>query len=169
MISGCITSLDAVGTRNIPSIQSLRPPAPSIVSILSHIAGISMYVYKSVLIGRVYFTASLRTMPPALLVLDSQPAQLCETELSNHHDIPRVHTFAAVVPLFQHISNTLQVWVKLRIFLLVKAISVTAKFWPMQILGPPLKGTYCQGLGVQCSQRSGLKIAGSAKVSEAGG
>lgn len=53
--------------------------------------------------------------------------------------------------------------------LLINAISVMAKFCPMQIRGPPLKGTNCHGLGVQWSHRSGLKIAGSANVSDTGG
>ena len=55
------------------------------------------------------------------------------------------------------------------VYLQTYAISVMAKFWPMQILGPPLKGTYCQGFGVQLYQRSGLKMAGSAKVSDTAG
>ena len=107
-------------------------------------------------------------MPRALLVPDIQPAPLCGTEHPNRHDIPRVHIFVTGAPLFTQVNITMPQKGLARC-LLVNAISVTAKFWPMHILGPPLKGTYCQGLGVQCSQRSGLKMAGSAKVSEAGG
>lgn len=52
---------------------------------------------------------------------------------------------------------------------MVKAMDVMAKFCPMQMRGPPLNGTNCHGFGVQCSHRSGLKMAGCAKVSDTGG
>lgn len=116
----------------------------------------------------VYPTSLLRTMPPALPVPDIQPAPPCETAHSNRRGIPHAHISAKGAPLrfrVSIVSNTRR-WKE---FSLVKAISVTAKFWPMQILGPPLKGTYCHGLGVHFSHRSGLKMAASAKESETGG
>lgn len=40
---------------------------------------------------------------------------------------------------------------------------------PMQILGPPLNGIYCQGRGVHVAHRSGLKSIADGEQGETGG
>jgi hypothetical protein len=51
-----------------------------------------------------------------------------------------------------------------RILTTVYPISVRANCCPMQILGPPLNGTYVQDLGVQEFQREGSNFSGSGKA-----
>lgn len=53
-------------------------------------------------------------------------------------------------------KSTSHIIMGLWLYIRQNAISVMAKFWPTQIRGPPLKGTYVHGRGVQQSHRSGL-------------